>query len=132
MPDESIQKAITQEWFLRGEHDFQSADILRKQNGHADTIAVLIQQAVEKYTKGFLLGRGWKLRKIHDLELLVEEATKYDKSFIPFLDLARRLSAFYIEDRYPPGPTHDYSREEIATLYAQAADLITKFKDLSA
>ena len=131
MPDEIMQKAVTQEWFLRGEHDFQSADILLKQDGHADTIAVLIQQAVEKYTKGFLLGRGWKLRKIHDLELLVEEATKYDKSFIPFLDLARRLSAFYIEDRYPPGPTHGYSREEIKAIFAEASDLINKFKDLS-
>lgn len=124
-------KAIRQEWFLRGEHDFQSANLLIQQNGYADTIAVLIQQAVEKYTKGFLLGRGWKLRKIHDLELLVEEAAKYDKSFVPFLDLARRLSAFYIEDRYPPGPPHDYSREEISTIFAQASDLITKFKDLS-
>jgi HEPN domain-containing protein len=131
MPDESMQKAIRQEWFLRGEHDFQSAGLLLKQNGHTDTIAVLIQQAVEKYTKGFLLGRGWKLRKIHDLELLVEEATEYDKSFILFLDLARRLSAFYIEDRYPPGPPRDYSREEISTIFAQASDLITKFKDLS-
>ena len=131
MPDENMQKAIRQEWFLRGEHDFQSAHILLKQNGYPDTIAVLIQQAVEKYTKGFLLGKGWKLRKIHDLELLVEEATKYDKSFVPFLDLARRLSAFYIEDRYPPGPTRGYSQEEIATIYAQAADLITKFKNLS-
>jgi HEPN domain-containing protein len=131
MPDESGQKAIRQEWFLRGEHDFQSAYILLKQNGYPDTIAVLIQQAVEKYTKGFLLGRGWKLRKIHDLELLVEEATKYDKSFIPFLDLARRLSAFYIEDRYPPGPARGYSQEEIATIYAQASDLITKFQDPS-
>jgi len=131
MPDESGQKAITREWFLRGEHDFQSADLLLKQNGHTDTIAVLIQQAVEKYTKGFLLGKGWKLRKIHDLELLVEEATKYDKSFVPFLDLARRLSAFFIEDRYPPGPTRGYSQKEITTIYAQASDLITKFKDLS-
>jgi HEPN domain-containing protein len=76
MPDESPQKALTQEWFLRGEHDLQSADILLKQNGHADTVAILIQQAVEKYVKGFLLGKGWRLRKIHDLELLVEEATK--------------------------------------------------------
>ena len=131
MPDSNMQKAITLEWFLRGEHDFQSADILLKQNGHADTIAVLIQQAVEKYVKGFLLGIGWKLRKIHDLELLVEEATKYDKSFIPFLDLARRLSAFYIADRYPPGPTRDYSREEIKAIFTEASDLITKFKDLS-
>ena len=132
MPDESMQRAIRQEWFLRGEHDFQSAGILLKQNGHSDTIVVLIQQAVEKYTKGFLLGRGWKLRKIHDLELLVEESTKYDKSFIPFLDLARRLSAFYIEDRYPPGPIRDYSQEEITAIFTQASDLIAKFKDLSA
>jgi HEPN domain-containing protein len=130
MPDNNLQKALTQEWFLRGEHDFQSADILLKQNGHADTIAVLIQQAVEKYTKGFLLGKGWKLRRIHDLELLIEEAAKYDKGFIPFLDLARRLSAYYIADRYPPGPTHGYSREEIKTIFTEASDLITKFKGL--
>ena len=50
MPDESMQRAIGQEWFLREEHDFQSADVLLKQKGHSDTIVALIQQAVEKYT----------------------------------------------------------------------------------
>ena len=33
-----------------------------------------LQQAVEKYFKAFLLSKGWKLKKTHDLETLLNEA----------------------------------------------------------
>ncbi|MBI4330008.1 MAG: HEPN domain-containing protein [Chloroflexi bacterium] len=92
----------------------QSARLLLAQGGYLDTIAVLLQQAAEKYLKGYLLAQGWKLRRIHDLEALVNDAIDYDKEFERFLDLARVLSGFYLKDRYPPAPSSMYNRDEIA------------------
>lgn len=124
MPDKPSQIRISEEWFKRGEHDLQSVKLLFQQGGPTDTIAVLLQQAAEKYLKGYLLTQGWKLQKTHDLEVLVSEAISYDKAFEQFLDLARVLSAYYLEDRYPPGPPADYPGEEIANTIKQTERLI--------
>src|SRR3990170_6132838 len=98
MADKPSGKRIGAEWFLRGEHDLQSAKLLLRQGGPTDTIAILAHQAAEKYLKGYLLTRGWKLQKTHDLEVLVSEATAHDIAFEQFLDFARVVSAFYLED----------------------------------
>ena len=37
-----------------------------------------LQQAVEKFLKAFLLSKGWELERIHDLEVLLNEALVYD------------------------------------------------------
>lgn len=128
MPDEPARRRLADEWFLHGEHDLQSSRILLAQGGHSDTIAVLLQQAAENYLKGYLLTRGWRLRKTHDLELLVSEAAAFDDSFQQFLDFARLLSALYLEERYPPGPPREYSRDEMARLLAQTETLASKGK----
>jgi len=40
--------------------------------------AFCLQQAVEKFLKAFLLSKGWKLRRIHDLEALLDDAMAHD------------------------------------------------------
>ena len=85
-----------------------------------------MQQAAEKYLKGYLITRGWKLQKTHDLEVLVSEAITHDKYFEQFLDFARMVSAYYLEDRYPPGPPVGYPREEVADMMEQTEKLIAK------
>ena len=129
MPDKPSQKSISEEWFLRGEHDLQSAKLLLQQGGATDTIAILAQQAAEKYLKGYLLTQGWKLQKTHDLEVLVSEAITHDKAFEQFLDFARVVSAYYLENRYPPGPPVGYPREEIAHVLEQTEKFTAKIKE---
>lgn len=125
MPD---KPNIEKEWFLRGDHDLESATLLFEQGGYTDTVAVLLQQAAEKYLKGYLLSKGWKLKKTHDLEVLVAEAATHDKAFEQFLNFARVVSAFYLEDRYPPGAPIDYPRKEIAVLMEQTKKLVAQIK----
>jgi len=67
MPDKPNHKSISEEWFLCGEHDLQSAELLLQQGGPTDTIAILAQQAAENCLKGYLLTQGWRLQKTHDL-----------------------------------------------------------------
>ena len=57
MVKESI---LPKDWFKKGEIDLESAKILLAA-GTLETAAFHIQQAIEKYLKGYLLGKGWKL-----------------------------------------------------------------------
>jgi HEPN domain-containing protein len=128
MPDNYISKHIEIDWYQHGDHDFQSAKVLFREDGYTDTIAVPIQQPEEKYLKGYLLSKGWKLKKTNDLELLIASAADYNSSFNQFLDFARIASAFYIKERYPPSTPIEYPREEIAAYLNQAEQLIFLIK----
>ena len=50
------------------------------------------------------------------------------KPFEQFLDFARTVSAYSLEDRYPPGPPIDYPREEIAHVVEQTEKLIARIQ----
>ena len=123
-----MQNEKASDWFIKGKYDLEDAELLLNGGGHTSTIAVLIQQAVEKYLKGYLVAHGWKLKKTHDIEELVTSAAKYDKSFTEFLEFARIITAYYVEDRYPPGPLEEYSQEEILGSLNKAKEIIGKIE----
>ena len=108
-----MKKQVVKEWTERGKHDLEVAKILLAEEEYSDVVLFHIHQAVEKYLKGFLIYKGWTLKKIHDIELLITEAMSFDEKFQKYLDLGRKLTAFYYEERYPPGPITSYSKEEI-------------------
>ena len=60
-----------------------------------------LQQAVEKFLKAFLLSRGWELERIHDLEVLLNEALAYDPSLESFRAICQKVTGFYLLERYP-------------------------------
>ena len=41
-----------------------------------DAAGFYLQQAMEKYLKAFLLSKKWKLKRTHDLEVLLNEAVQ--------------------------------------------------------
>lgn len=67
----------------------------------AEGAGFFLQQALEKYLKAYLLERGWKLRKIHTLQSLLDEAAEFDNAITGFRPLCERVSGFYIAERYP-------------------------------
>ncbi|MEK7722256.1 MAG: HEPN domain-containing protein, partial [Elusimicrobiota bacterium] len=81
-------KIKAEEWFEKARRDYESAKLILRHGGYADPAAVLLQQAVEKYLKGYLIARGWKLIKTHDLRFLIAEAEKHNGDFAKFYDLA--------------------------------------------
>ena len=121
-----MKDEIVKEWFERGSRDFETAKLIFSQRGFNDEIMFLLQQAVEKYLKGFLIYAGWELRKIHDVETLLTEAMEFDQSFAQFLDFGRKLSAYYYEGRYPPGPIPEISTAEIKSSINIADKIITE------
>jgi HEPN domain-containing protein len=102
------------EWFERGDHDIETAQLLYDERGYTDAIAYHIEQAIEKYLKGYLVLKGQKPPWVHELDTLLTLASRFQADLYPtFIDLCDRSTRYYVEDRYPPGPPADYSQEEI-------------------
>ncbi len=89
-------------WFSRADEDLALIAVLLKEKAFfPNPICFHAEQAAEKYLKGFLAHHELHVRKVHDLETLVEDCKKVDQSFEEVLDDARFLNQFYIESRYP-------------------------------
>jgi HEPN domain-containing protein len=127
MPAESGDSQST-DWFKHGDNDLKSALLLFKGDGPTGNIAFSLQQSIEKYIKGYLLLKGWKLQKIHDLETLLSEAIKCNHSLETYLDFARIVSAIYVESRYPMGPPKEYTNKQISEWLKQTEELIAEIK----
>lgn len=116
-----------EEWYEKASHDFESARLLIDNDGYPDITAVLLQQAAEKYLKGYLIGKGWKLIKTRDVKVLIDEAVKYDGGFKNFYDLADELTQCYISEKYPPSTT-DVTPGEARKYLAAVRELINLVK----
>lgn len=106
MPDK--ESLIPGDWFKKADADLQTVEILLTQSGDTEIAALHIQQAIEKYLKGCLLAKGWKLKKTHDLPELLDEAVKFLPKLEKFRSLCEEMTVFYFEARYPffkEGPT---------------------------
>ncbi|RMF90240.1 MAG: HEPN domain-containing protein, partial [Methanobacteriota archaeon] len=49
----------------------------------------------------YLLWKGWKLKRIHDLRALLAEAVKYMPELAGFNELCQEITAYYMLERYP-------------------------------
>jgi len=117
------------DWFRIGDRELRRAQNLLRL-GDLDGAGFNLQQAIEKYLKGYLLARGWELRRIHDLETLVNEAIIYDPSFEEFRAACQQITQFYIEERYPFTVSSELSEEEIKESLAITERLIGKIRVL--
>ena len=98
-PDYDV--ATFKTWRLKAEEDFAAASILAEHGGPPATICFLCQQVAEKYLKGYLLLRRQPPKRIHHLDVLLEDCIALDGSFQHLVDDAVFLKRYYIESRYP-------------------------------
>lgn len=113
-----------EEWFKKARHDLDALQDVLKGSAHPDVAGVLLQQGVEKYLKGYLIGKGWRLIKTHDLKQLLDEAVKYNEVFKSYYDLLDVITGYYFEEKYPFGGT-EISIEEIKENFEKVKKLIT-------
>lgn len=101
--------ALARGWFLKADSDLADARRTVASEGPYDTACFHAQQAVEKYLKGVLAGRGLVIPRTHDLEELQRLCIQLE----PWPDLATcdlaDLTAYAVELRYdaefwPPQP----------------------------
>jgi len=91
------------DWFLLGAERLRAADAVRQTCGAGGSAVELLQESVERYLKGFLIGRGWPLQKIHNLSTLLDAAIQRDPRFQSFADLCESLTAQFWQQHYPGG-----------------------------
>ena len=110
-------------WRLKAEEDFSAASILAEHGGPAATICFLCQQVAEKYLKAYLLLRRQPPRRIHHLDVLLEDCIALDGSFQHLVDDAVSLKRYYLESRYPDDLPQDVRPEEATEAMTAASHL---------
>jgi HEPN domain-containing protein len=80
-----------------------AADVLFAQSGSTYSGIEILHEAVERYLKGFLIAKGWQLRKVHDLTFLNDEAKEFESRFTAFDDLCESLTEQFWAQHYPGG-----------------------------
>ncbi|MBI3537909.1 MAG: HEPN domain-containing protein [Chloroflexi bacterium] len=87
-----------------------------------------LQQSLEKFLKAFLLSKGWRLERIHDLEALLDAALKYDTSLETFRDACQKITGFYIVERYPFIVASGLTKSDVQTSLDQIKGLVEKIR----
>ena len=115
--------SVPKDWFAKGDADIQTVEILLEHEGSMEVAASHIQQAIEKYLKGYLISKDWELKKTHDLAELLDNAVELNPELEEFRGLCEESTAFYFGSRYPlfqKGP----SKEEVEEALHKTKDLI--------
>ena len=77
----------------------------------------------EKYLKGYLLLRRQPPKRIHHLDVLLEDCIALDDSFQRLVDDTVFLKRYYIASRYPDDLPEDVRSEEVAEAMKSASHL---------
>ena len=100
-----------QDWLRSARSRLHSTDLLYPIEGASESVIELLQEATERFLKAYLIGRGWKLHKIHDLGALVAEAVTLDPRFTVFEDFADNLTDQFWEQHYPGGDLDEIGQD---------------------
>lgn len=115
------------DWIEKAQKDFNRINVRLEEDDIEDAV-VHLQQALEKYLKGYLLFKGWTLSRTHNLRVLLDEATKFNPVFIKFQRLCEEVTPYYFEDRYPFF-SEPPSKEEVEGNLIMAGELIHIIKE---
>ena len=127
---EREESQYPKDWFTIGDREIERARNLLKL-GDLEGAGFNIQQTVEKYLKGYLLSKGWVLKRIHNLETLLNETIGFDPSFEEYRVYCQKITQYYVEERYPltaPSELYDGEIRESLTI---AESIIVKIKALT-
>lgn len=117
------ESRLPKDWFAKAAKDLKRVDALLAIDDDEDA-GFHLQQAAEKYLKGYLLGRGWKLKRTHDLDELLDEALKHDSQFETFREACRFADQYYTFERYPFPLIAVPPRAELESAIAKIRELI--------
>jgi HEPN domain-containing protein len=112
-----------EDWLKIARLDWQRARRNLKEND-LPLAGFFLQQCLEKYIKAFLLIHGWHLKKIHELDALLDEAIKFNTELKRFYKLCERVTGYYFADRYPPFDDLGLTIADIESDMAEAKSFI--------
>jgi HEPN domain-containing protein len=115
------------DWFEFAAERLKIADLAWKHEGFTPTGLECLQEAAERYLKGYLIAKGWQLQKTHDLERLMRVAEGIDKAFAPFVPMSIELTEKFFAQHYPGGDLTDLP-SNYETLRSQVSEVIKIIK----
>ena len=115
------------DWLRLAERDWKRVERLLDEHD-PELAGFCLQQAAEKFLKAFLLSRGWQLRRIHNLDTLLDDAITYDASFEDFRGVCQKITAFYFVERYPFIVETGMVEEDVRSSLEQVKELIEKLR----
>ncbi len=125
MPHEDSQ--YPDEWFAIAEKDLHRVTRALADDD-PELAGYCLQQSVEKFLKGFLISRGWKLRRVHDLVALLDDSLVYEPSFAQFRPSCETITDYYLPMRYPFAPDDLPSGDEVESSLEAISGLIEQIQ----
>ena len=116
------------DWFYLASDRLKTADLAWKVEGLTASGIELLQESVERYLKGYLIAKGWKLIRTHDLSVLVSEAMTLDAQFKSFISLADELTRDFFAQHYPGGDWQTIG-QHYPELRSQTGELVELIKN---
>lgn len=129
MPNE--ESHYPDDWRRIAEKDLARVD-RSLADGDPELAGFCLQQAVEKFLKAFLLAKGWQLRRIHDLEALLDDAVAHDPTLEQFRSACQRITKYYVLERYPLTAGPEVAESEVRSCLAAIRGLIERVKEARA
>lgn len=127
----SINSETAYLWFKKAQNDLKAGkDEFKTENPATDTICFHMQQAVEKYLKGYLIYYGHEAEKTHNISRILEKCLSMDLSFTALADTGIEILTpygtviRYPDDFYMP----DNSETEEAIRLAEVVENFIKAK----
>ena len=116
------------DWFYSAADRLKIADLAWTAEGLTQSGIELLQESVERYLKGYLVAKGWTLKRTHDLDVLLIEAIRIEARFDQFKSLADELTRDFFAQHYPGGDWTDLGNN-YESLRKQTNELIGLIKE---
>jgi HEPN domain-containing protein len=117
------------DWLGIADKDWARVDMLLPSD--PELAGFCLQQAVEKYLKAFLLAKGWTLRRLHNLEALLDQAVVHEPRFDAFRPVCQRITAFYFLERYPFMTPSSITEADVREAKREVEPLIIELRALT-
>lgn len=123
---ENDRLKLIQEWIGKAKEDEKAGKILFKEKGPLSAACFHFQQMAEKYLKAYLVFKGKKFRRIHDLTEILKNCIQLDKDFLKLKENCQRLTPYSVATRYPGDFPEGISEKETQKVF----ELAKEIKDL--
>ncbi len=94
------KQSLVAAWMRRSEQDLEAAVVLLEHEQAGEIVLFHLQQSVEKAIKAYLIDQEKNMPHVHDIELLLDEASNLDQRFKVWESL-ENMTVFAVVGRYP-------------------------------
>ncbi|MDP3914965.1 MAG: HEPN domain-containing protein [Bacteroidota bacterium] len=117
------------EWLNLAKRNLDTARLLIRENHYTDSIAIEIQQTIEKSFKAVYAYYGINIPRTHALTILFNFVNEKIPLDVTDIEVIITISDYYETDRYP-GPRYVVPpREEVETFFIVAEQLYSKIEE---